>query len=155
MVRSWSDMNQGSPAGEERSSWPPVGPEEPCPEGDRAFIVAKKRGNARGAKGGRKVEPSNINSWVTNALNVQWTQLSEGQRKVPPAGDARRLLVASETRGRRGRSLKLPCLCRLISFRANHQLESRMREIRQSGSEGGATDGRPYPYNHVCLIGPT
>jgi hypothetical protein len=22
-----------------------------------------------------------------------------------------------------------------------------MREIRQSGSEGGATDGRPYPYN--------
>ena len=26
------------------------------PEGDRAFIVARKRGNARGAKGGRKVE---------------------------------------------------------------------------------------------------
>jgi hypothetical protein len=26
------------------------------PEGDRAFVVAKKRGNARGAKGGRKVE---------------------------------------------------------------------------------------------------
>ena len=56
MVRSWSDMNQGSPAGEERSSWPRVGFEEPAPEGDRAFIVAKKRGNARGAKGGRKVE---------------------------------------------------------------------------------------------------
>jgi hypothetical protein len=32
------------------------GPEELCPGGDRAFIVAKKRGNARGAKGGRKVE---------------------------------------------------------------------------------------------------
>ena len=55
MVRSWSEMNQGSPAGEERSSWP-VGPKEPAPEGDRAFIVARKRGNARGAKGGRKVE---------------------------------------------------------------------------------------------------
>jgi hypothetical protein len=32
------------------------GPEELYPGGDRAFIVAKKRGNARGAKGGRKVE---------------------------------------------------------------------------------------------------
>ena len=56
MVRSWSDMNQGSPAGEERSSRPQAGPKEPVPQGDRAFIVAKKRGNARGAKGGRKVE---------------------------------------------------------------------------------------------------
>ena len=28
-----------------------------------------------------------------------------------------------------------------------HQLESRMREIRQSGSEGGvAGNGHPYPY---------
>jgi hypothetical protein len=56
MVRSWSDMNQGSPAGKEQRSWPQVGPEELCPEGDRAFIEARKRGNARGAKGGRKVE---------------------------------------------------------------------------------------------------
>jgi len=30
----------------------------------------------------------------------------------------------------------------------NHQLESRMREIRQSGSEGGGTKpiASPYPY---------
>jgi hypothetical protein len=56
MVRSWSDMNQGSPAGEEAAFMAAVRPEEPRPEGDRAFIVAKKRGNARGAKGGRKVE---------------------------------------------------------------------------------------------------
>ena len=56
MVRSWSDMNQGSQAGKERRSRPQVGSKEPCPEGDRAFIVARKRGNARGAKGGRKVE---------------------------------------------------------------------------------------------------
>jgi hypothetical protein len=56
MVRSWSDMNQGSQSGKERRSWPLGGPEEPCPEGDRAFVVARKRGNARGAKGGRKVE---------------------------------------------------------------------------------------------------
>jgi hypothetical protein len=31
-------------------------PEELCPGADRAFVVAKKRGNARGAKEGRKVE---------------------------------------------------------------------------------------------------
>jgi hypothetical protein len=48
-------MNQGSRPGKgtafmiERS-------EELCPGGDRAFVVAEKRGNARGAKGGRKVE---------------------------------------------------------------------------------------------------
>jgi len=56
MVGSWSDMNQGSRAGKERRSWLRAEPEEPCPEGDRASVVARKRGNARGAKGGRKVE---------------------------------------------------------------------------------------------------
>ena len=31
--------------------------------------------------------------------------------------------------------------------RVTHRLESRMREIRQSGSEGGvAGNGHPYPY---------
>jgi hypothetical protein len=34
------------------------GSEEPRPKGDRA-VVAKKRGNARGVKGGRKVETLN------------------------------------------------------------------------------------------------
>jgi len=34
-------------------------PEELYPGGDRAFVVATKRGNARGAKGGRKVETLN------------------------------------------------------------------------------------------------
>jgi hypothetical protein len=56
MVRSWSDMNQGSRSGEGAAFMVCGRPEEPCPEGDRAFVVAKKRGNARGAKGGRKVE---------------------------------------------------------------------------------------------------
>ena len=56
MVGSWSDMNQGSRSGKGRRSWLQVEPEEPCPEGDRASVVAQKRGNARGAKGGRKVE---------------------------------------------------------------------------------------------------
>ena len=56
MVGSWSDMNQGSRSGKERCSWLHVEPEEPRPEGDRACVVAQKRGNARGAKAGRKVE---------------------------------------------------------------------------------------------------
>ena len=34
----------------------------------------------------------------------------------------------------------------------DHQLESRMREIRLSGSEGGgALTGSPYPYRGFCL----
>jgi hypothetical protein len=56
MVRSWSDMNQGSRSGEGTAFMVCGRPEEPCPEGDRASVVAQKRGNARGAKGGRKVE---------------------------------------------------------------------------------------------------
>jgi hypothetical protein len=56
MVGSWSVMNQGSRSGEGTEFMACRRPEEPCPEGDRASIVATKRGNARGAKGGRKVE---------------------------------------------------------------------------------------------------
>jgi hypothetical protein len=56
MVGSWSDMNQGSRFGKGTAFMTGRGSEEPCPKGDRAFVVARKRGNARGAKGGRKVE---------------------------------------------------------------------------------------------------
>ena len=56
MVGSWSDMNQGSRPGEGTAFMVSGRPEELCPGGDRASVVAKKRSNARGAKGGRKVE---------------------------------------------------------------------------------------------------
>jgi len=56
MVRSWSDRNQGSRTGKGTAFMVCRRPEELCPGGDRASIVAKKRGNARGVKGGRKVE---------------------------------------------------------------------------------------------------
>ena len=56
MVRSWSDMNQGSRTGKGTLFMDRGRPEELYPGGDRASVVAKKRGNARGAKGGRKVE---------------------------------------------------------------------------------------------------
>ena len=81
MVGSWSDMNQGSRSGKERRSWLQVEPEEPCPEGDRASVVAQKRGNARGAKGGRKVETTNKRLKETRTANVLWTQIGEEQRK--------------------------------------------------------------------------
>ena len=56
MVRSWSDRNQGSRAGEGAAFMAADRAEEPRPEGDRACVVVQKRGNARGAKAGRKVE---------------------------------------------------------------------------------------------------
>src|SRR5580704_6519975 len=59
MAGSWSDMNQGSLFGKGTAFMTGRGSEEPYPKGDRAFVVAEKRGNARGAKGGRKVETLN------------------------------------------------------------------------------------------------
>ena len=56
MVGSWGDVNQGSRPGEGTAFMVSGRPEELCPGGDRASVVAKKRGNARGVKGGRKVE---------------------------------------------------------------------------------------------------
>ena len=81
MVRSWSDMNRGSRSGEGTAFMVCGRPEEPCPEGDRASVVAKKRVNARGAKGGRKVEIMNNRKKETRAANVLWTQIGEEQRK--------------------------------------------------------------------------
>ena len=55
MERSEGEVNQGSRAGS-RNGVHGRRPEEPCPEGDRALVRATKRGNARGAKGGREME---------------------------------------------------------------------------------------------------
>ena len=57
-------------------------PEELCPGGDRASVVAKKRGNARGVKGGRKVETLNERMKGNDTVNVQWTQFGEEQKQV-------------------------------------------------------------------------
>src|SRR5438132_10959003 len=62
MVGSWSEMNQGSRSGKERRSWLQVEPEEPCPEGDRASVVAPKRGNAPWSQG--RQEGGSITSLV-------------------------------------------------------------------------------------------
>ena len=55
MARSWSDVNQGSRSGERNGVHGPKA-RRTGPEGDRASVVARKQGNACGAKGGRKVE---------------------------------------------------------------------------------------------------
>src|SRR5271165_2108278 len=81
MVGSWSDMNQGSLFGKGTAFMTGRGSEEPYPKGDRAFVVAQKRGNARGAKGGRKVETTNNRKKETRTANVLWTQIGEAQRE--------------------------------------------------------------------------
>ncbi len=74
MVGSWSEMNQGSRTGKGTAFIVCRRPEELYPGGDRAFVVARKRSNARGAKGGRKVEPLNQRRREANTVNVLWTQ---------------------------------------------------------------------------------
>jgi hypothetical protein len=81
MVGSWSDMNQGSRTGKGTAFMVSRRPEELCPGGDRASVVARKRGNARGAKGGRKVEMLNERTKENSTDNVQWTQYGEEQKK--------------------------------------------------------------------------
>ena len=51
--RGW--MSRGRPVGD-RTAFMPVEGRRTGPAGVRASVVAKKRGNARGAKGRRKVE---------------------------------------------------------------------------------------------------
>ena len=80
MVRSWSDMNQGSRTGKGTAFTADERSEELCPGGDRASVVAKKRGNARGVKGGRKVERLNKRTKENSTVNVQWTQFGEEQK---------------------------------------------------------------------------
>ena len=58
--------------------------------------------------------------------------------RCKPSAGVKCLLAASVTRDNQGSSLNDLWMRWLISSGVNHQLESRMREICQSGSEGGA-----------------
>ena len=72
--------------------------EEPCPKGDRTSVVAKRRGNARGVKGGRKVETLNKRTKENSTVNVQRTQYGEEQKQVrEPSTLVQSLLAASVT----------------------------------------------------------
>ena len=138
-------MNQGSRTGK-GTAFKVVGrPEELCPGGDRASVVAKKRGNARGVKGGRKVETLNESTKENSTVNVQWTQFGEEQKQVrEPSTLVQSLSAAPVRETTTERTLKFRRMRRLIFLKVNHQLESRMPEIGLFGSEGGApTHGVP------------
>ena len=139
MVGSWRDMNQGSRTGKGTAFMVCRRPEELYPGGDRASVVAKKRGNARGVKGGRKVETLNERMKGNDTVNVQWTQFGEEQKQVRKTfdpspesigcpGNGRQRLNEPESSGDASADL----------LESNHQLESRIQEIWPSGSEGGA-----------------
>jgi hypothetical protein len=128
----------------------------------RASIVAQKRGNARGAKGRRKIErirsagrkkPPVSDRSFRNPICTRWRTLSrEGSAEEHLPANSDPLLAGcrkwqSDTREKQAR-------CRRTSNspvgvpRSNsacqshgrpYRLESRMRENRLSGSEGGAT----------------
>jgi hypothetical protein len=131
-------------------------PEELCPGGDRASVVAKKRGNARGVKGGRKVETLNERMKGNDTVNVQWTQFGEEQKQVRKTfdpspesigcpGNGRQRLNEPESSGDASADL----------LESNHQLESRIQEIWPSGSEGGAklTLSLPLSQPRVSTLG--
>ena len=99
MVRSWSDMNQGSRTGKGTAFMVSRRPEELCPGGDRASVVAKKRGNARGVKGGRKVETLNKRTKENSTVNVQWTQFGEEQKQVREPSTLDQSLLAAPVTG--------------------------------------------------------
>jgi hypothetical protein len=114
-------------------------PEELCPGGDRASVVARKRGNARGVKGGRKVETLNESAKENNTVNVQWTQFGEEQKQVrEPSTLVQSLLAAPVTGDNDCTNLEVQENASANLLASNHQLESRMQENCQSGLEGGA-----------------
>jgi hypothetical protein len=64
MVRSWSDMNQGSRSGEERRSWLHGGPEEPCP-GSYADIASPVLNTTQSFTVAAWVKLNNANGYQT------------------------------------------------------------------------------------------
>ena len=100
-------MNQGSRTGKGTAFMVSRRPEELCPGGDRASVVAKKRGNARGAKGGRKVETLNKRTKENSTANVQWTQFGAEQKQVrEPSTLVQSLSAAPATGDNSGTNLK-------------------------------------------------
>ena len=141
--------------------------------GVRAFVVAMKRGNARGAKGGREVEIEGC----TDGTELGETAPARGYgcRNDPWRRERRRRVGQTWTcRGRSGGDLLRTAGTATWSGRSstrpdgeagfrssdhhcelswtdvtpdavNHRLESRVRENRTHGSEGGGPGGLPTP----------
>ena len=130
-----SAVNTGDLQG--RTTW------KRCRAGVRVVIVAKRAGNAAGAKDGRKENSKTTARSYRHCVSAHRAD----RRKVnnPLQTD---VVSAEHSQNKRWPTERLPhgsaglmnCLpARRAIFEAvTLQLESRMREIRQSGSEGGA-----------------
>jgi len=78
------DVNQGSRSGSSDGVHDlPGRSEEPSPEGDRASVGAKKRGNGRGAKGGRDMVAEKPVTGTTK-IGVVPKRAVRARGKMPP-----------------------------------------------------------------------
>lgn len=100
MVGRRCDVNQGSRAGNSGGVHGLRRPEEPRPEGDRASVRAKKRGNARGAKGGRDVEAGEPKRG-TRKTDVVPERAVRVRAKEPPEQKVEAACLGTEEGGRK------------------------------------------------------
>ena len=88
MIGRQRDVNQGSRAGSSDGVHDlQCGSEEPCPEGDRVSVRAKKRSNARGAKGDRDVVTADTVTGTTKT-GVVLERAMTRQRSMTPRSTA-------------------------------------------------------------------
>ena len=113
------------------------------PGAGRAFIVATKPGNAGGAKGRRKMKTRETVRDQTSSIAARLARGSAA-RAVRDGDERLEAILAmgcSRKRGHVGPTFLRPWFRYAINLSprgGNHRLESRMRETRLSGSEGGA-----------------
>jgi len=151
MVGRCREVNQGSRAGNSDGVHGRQRPEEPCPEGDRASIGATKRGNARGAKGGRDMEAAESKSRTAKAGVVPERAVRARDEILLRKG---RWLLASgrkkeNERRAVGQRSHPEVRWRFARTESVHCLESRMREICPSGSGGGVANRIATPTSFV------
>jgi len=85
------------------------------------------------------VETLNESAKENSTVNVQWTQFGEEQKQVrEPSTLVQSLLAAPVTGDNDRTNLEVQENASANLLASNHQLESRMQENCQSGSEGGA-----------------
>jgi len=110
---------------------------------DRAFIVATKLGNSGGAKGRRKMKTLETVRDQTSSIAVRlkrgstWMQFGTATSVWRPSWE-RDACASKDTLDQYSFTALVPIRDQPLSIASTHQLESRMREIRLSGSEGGA-----------------
>ena len=85
------------------------------------------------------METLNESAKENNTVNVQWTQFGEEQKQVrEPSTLVQSLLAAPGTGDNDCTNFEVQENASANLLASNHQLESRMQENCQSGSEGGA-----------------